>query len=392
MGDLRTVRTIGVVTVSRSDYGIYLPVLRKIQSDPALQLHLIAAGMHLLEKYGLTVEEIKKDGFPIAKTVSFPLKEDTPEGIAQASGGAVQAFAQHYAGFRPDVLLVLGDRFEMHAAALAALPFKIPVAHIHGGELTLGAIDNACRHSITMLSHLHFVATEEYQRRVLQLGEESWRIHCVGAPALDRLEGFEPLNLGALASRFDLSLQEAPILVTYHPVTLEYEKTEWQVGQLLQALSMFDTPIVFTGTNADTKNTVIWDKMKSFVTSHPKTHLVLNFGPDYYFSMLKNSRLMVGNSSSGLIEAPSFELPVVNIGSRQDGRLRAENVIDVGYSKEEIVRGMKSALSPEFRKSLKGMKNPYGDGKASQRILSCLKEVPLDQKLILKRFVDYAKT
>jgi len=301
----------------------------------------------------------------------------------------VSNFAQCYQKTRPDILMVLGDRFEMHAAALAALPFKIPVAHIHGGELTFGAIDNALRYSITMLAHLHFVSTEEYRRRLLQLGEEPWRVYCIGAPALDCLKEFKPLSLEALASKFDLSLPEAPILVTYHPVTLEYEKTQWQVDQLLQALEAFDLPILFTEVNTDTGHEVIRRMVRAFVQKHHRAQWVANLGPSYYLSMLKNAKVMVGNSSSGLIEAPSFGLPVVNIGSRQGGRIRANNVIDVGYSKEEIVSGIQKALSKKFRESLKGMKNPYGEGKASEQIVNSLKEVSIDQKLLMKKFVDH---
>ena len=380
-------RTIGIITVGRSDYGIYRPVLRAIQNDPSLKLHLIVGGMHLLEKFGLTKREIENDGFKISQTAEFSLDNDNPEGIAQSMGAAIQAFSECYSRLRPDILLVLGDRFEMHAAALAALPFKIPVAHIHGGELTLGAIDNALRHSITVLSHLHFTATEEYKKRVLQLGEEPWRVHCTGAPALDDLINFQPKSLRELAQKFDLPLEEPPVLVTYHPVTLEYENTEWQIDQLLHALSVIDLPIVFTGTNADTKNSVIWSKIKAFIASRPKTHLVLNFGPDYYFSMLSHCRLMVGSSSSGLIEAPSFALPVVNIGTRQDGRVRGKNVIDVDYKKEEISRGIKQALSEEFHRSLKGVKNPYEKGKAAKQIAAILKNSAIEH-LIPKSFIN----
>jgi len=319
----------------------------------------------------------------------LPLGLDGPEGIAKAMGVGVSNFAQCYQKTRPDILMVLGDRFEMHAAALAALPFKIPVAHIHGGELTFGAIDNALRYSITMLAHLHFVSTEEYRRRLLQLGEEPWRVYCTGAPALDCLKEFKPLSLEALASKFDLSLPEAPILVTYHPVTLEYEKTQWQVDQLLQALEAFDLPILFTEVNTDTGHEVIRRMVRAFVQKHHRAQWVANLGPSYYLSMLKNAKVMVGNSSSGLIEAPSFGLPVVNIGSRQGGRIRANNVIDVGYSKEEIVSGIQKALSKKFRESLKGMKNPYGEGKASEQIVNSLKEVSIDQKLLMKKFVDH---
>lgn len=381
-------RKIGVITVGRSDYSIYRPLLRGIVQDSDLQLCLIVAGMHLIKKFGLTSQEIEEDGFKIFEKVSFSLENDSPEGISCSTGEAVQAFAKCYQRARPDILLVLGDRFEMHAATLAALPFKIPVAHLHGGELTLGAIDNALRHSITKLAHLHFVATETYYQRVLQLGEEPWRVQLTGAPALDSLTSFKPKSLEEIARKFDLPLTEPPVLVTFHPVTLEYENTIWQVDQLLTALSRYSLPIVFTGTNADTSNTIIWNKIRSFVRIRKKTHLVVNFGPDYYFSLLANSQMMVGNSSSGIVEAPSFQLPVVNIGTRQGGRVRAQNIIDVGYSWQEIVQGMQEALSKEFRESLKGMRNPHDAGGAASKILDCLKTVPLDQKLILKNFFD----
>lgn len=380
------VRTIGVVTVGRSDYGIYRPILRRIQKDSELKLQLFVAGIHLLEKFGKTVGEIRKDGFPISETVAFPFASDSPEGIAETMGAAVQAFAKSFSKNRPDLLLVLGDRFEMHAAALAALPFKIPVAHIHGGELTLGAIDNSLRHSLTMLSHLHFPACEIYAKRILQMGEEPWRVTVSGAPALEELQSQKKLSLKELAAHFDLPLEKPPMVVTFHPVTLEFEETARQMDQLLAALESFDGPIVFTGTNADTQNSIIWKKIRGFISNHPKARLVVNFGPDYYFSLLANARLMVGNSSSGLVEAPSFGLPVVNIGNRQGGRVRAANVIDCGYETEKIMAAIRQAISPEFRRSLKGLKNPYGDGHASEKILKVLKEIPLDARLVVKKF------
>ncbi len=239
-------RTIGVVTVSRSDYGSYLPVLREIREDPGLKLHLIVSGMHLSPEFGLTARAIEADGFEINDCVEMLLSSDTPEGISKSMGLGLIGFAQSYACFRPDILLVLGDRFEMHAAALAALPFKIPVAHIHGGEITEGAIDDALRHSITKLSHLHFVSTEEYARRVIQMGEEPWRVIVSGAPSLDNLFNLALLERQELQARFGLFLERDPLLVTYHPVTLEYEQTEWQVNELLAALQAFDLPVVFT--------------------------------------------------------------------------------------------------------------------------------------------------
>lgn len=383
-------RTIGVVTVGRSDYGIYLPILHKIREDPDLRLHLIVAGMHLSPEFGLTVEAIEADGFEIGERVPMLLSSDTPEAIAKSMGLGTIGFAQSYARLRPDLLLVLGDRFEMHSAALAALTFKIPVAHVHGGEITEGAIDDALRHSITKLSHLHFVATKEYARRVIQMGEEEWRVVVAGAPALDNLRTIRKLKREELAEKLKFSLEPPPLLVTFHPVTLEYEKTEWQVEELLAALSALELPVIFTAPNADTNGRVIARKIQAYVRSHPRSCLVSNLGAEPYFNLMDFAAAMVGNSSSGLVEAPSLGLPVVNIGNRQRGRVRAANVIDVGYASEEIREGIRKALEPEFRAALQGIPNPYGSGHAAEAIVGRLKEVPVDDRLIVKRFVDWA--
>jgi len=382
------VRTVGVVTVSRSDYGAYLPVLRRIQEEPGLALHLIVAGMHLSPEFGLTIRSIEADGFDVSERVEMLLSSDTPEGISKSMGMGLIGFAQAYARFRPDVLLVLGDRFEMHAAALAALPFKIPVAHIHGGEISEGAFDDALRHSITKLSHLHFVSTEENGNRVMQMGEEPWRVIVSGAPSLDNLRNVAMLGHRELEARFGLVLKKDPLVVTYHPVTLEYEQTEWQMTELLAALKIFDLPILFTLPNADTNGRIITRMMEEFVKNHPKAHMVGNLGTEGYFSLMACAAAMVGNSSSGIIEAPSFKLPVVNIGSRQQGRTRAKNVLDAGYSRTEIGETITRAISPEFRDGLVGLVNPYGDGHASEKIVRKLKEIALDSELLLKRFTD----
>lgn len=382
-------RTVGVVTVGRSDYGIYLPVLRALQADPALNLHLIVAGMHWLESFGNTHEEIERDGFSIGAKVCFTYQGDEPEHISATVGNAVGAFAHCYQETRPDILLVLGDRFEMHAAVMAAIPFKIPIAHIHGGELTQGAIDNVLRHSITQCAHLHFATTEEYACRIRQMGEEPWRVVVSGAPAIDNLKYYQMVSLNEMAEKFHIDLTGgAPFLVTFHPVTLEYEQTEWQIHQVLQALSRFPNPVIFTGVNGDTRNSVIWRKLKEFVEQRSNSHLITNFGVKYYFSMMAASAVMIGNSSSGLVEAASFELPVVNIGIRQRGRVRSRNVIDVGYGESEIVHGIGEALSPDFRESLRGLVNPYGQGCAAEIIVAVLKNVELGQGLLLKTFTD----
>lgn len=381
-------RTIGVVTVARSDYGIYLPILRLIQADPELRLHLIVASAHLVPKFGLTVNAIQADGFEIGERIEMLLASDSPEGIAKSIGIGVMGFAQAFARFRPDILLVLGDRFEMHAAALAALPFNLPVAHIHGGEVTQGAMDDALRHSLIKLSHLHFVSTPEYAQRVAQLGEEPWRITVSGAPSLDNLRAMALPTREQLETQFGFRLQPAPLLVTFHPVTLEFERTEWQIGELMAALDELQLPVIFTMPNADTRNGIIRQHIAEYVGAHPSAWSVENFGTPNYFSVMQFAAAMVGNSSSGIIEAPSFRLPVVNIGTRQAGRVRAANVVDVGNAREEIVVGVQRAMTPAFRERLRDLANPYGDGRAAERIVAGLKAVALDDRLTRKIFCD----
>lgn len=379
---------MGVVTVGRSDYGSYLPVLRRIQADPELKLHLIIAGAHLLPEFGSTAGGIEKDGFEIGERVEIPLSSDSPEGIACSMGLATAGFAQSYARSCPDILVVLGDRFEMHAAALAALPFKIPVAHLHGGEITRGTMDDALRHSLTKLSHLHFVSTKKYARRVMQLGEEPWRIMVSGAPGLENLKSVRLLESGQLEAEYGLHVEPQTLLATFHPVTLEYEETETQVDELLAALEACERPVIFTMPNADTNHRVIRRRIKAFVQAHPSAQAAENLGTKGYFSLMSLVAAMVGNSSSGLIEAPSFGLPVVNIGTRQEGRVRAPNVIDAGYRREDIIEAVEKALRPEFRESLRNRTNPYFLEQASDKIVQRLKEVPLDKRLVMKRFND----
>jgi UDP-hydrolysing UDP-N-acetyl-D-glucosamine 2-epimerase len=380
-------KTVGVVTVARSDYGIYQPVLRALQAHPALEPHLLVSGMHLSPEFGLTVQEVEADEFPIRERVEMLLSSDSPEGIAKAIGLGTIGFAQAYGRGRPDLLLVLGDRFEMYAATLAALPFRIPVAHLHGGELTQGATDDALRHSITKLSHLHFVATEEYARRVRQMGEEAWRVLVSGAPGLDGIEA-AACPPEELASRFGLDVSRPPLLVTYHPVSLEHERTAGQVKQLLSALEGSGPPMVFTAPNADVAGRTVAGMIRDFVAEHAQARFVPNLGRRGYFGLMRCAAAMVGNSSSGIIEAASFRLPVVNVGTRQQGRVRGANVIDVGYEAEAIAGAIARAVSPEFRATLAGLQNPYGDGRAGERIASRLAEVPLDARLVVKRFCD----
>jgi len=383
-------RTIGVVTVGRSDYGIYLPLLKRLQADPEVRLHLIVAGMHLSSEFGLTAATIEADGFEIGQRVEMLVSSDTPEGISKSMGLGTIGFSQAYASFPLDLLVVLGDRFEMHAAVVAALPFLIPVAHISGGELTRGAMDDALRHSITKLSHLHFVSTQEYARRVQQLGEEPWRIIISGALGLDNLPLTQLLTPVELEHRYQFQLQPAPLLVTFHPVTLEYDQTEWQVGQLLSALDECRMPVIFTRPNADTRGRVVSEMMESFVQTRDTAYMVGDLGTQAYFSVMSSAVAMVGNSSSGITEAAPFGLPVVNIGTRQEGRVRTANIIDVGYPAEEILIGIRQAVSMEFRAEVSNISSPYGDGHAVDRIIPVLKEMELNDHLLIKRFVDCA--
>jgi len=381
-------RNICVVTVARSDWGIYRPVLRAIQDDSDLELSLIASGAHLAPGLGSTIDEIHEDGFEVQDRVDMLLASDTPAAVARSMALGTMGFAQVFDHRRPDVLLVLGDRFEMHAAALATVPFQIPVAHIHGGEVTHGAIDDSLRHAITKYSHLHFPSTQAHADRIRQLGEERWRITVSGAPALDNLRQVPMLSVAELEDRVRLPLPAPPLLVTYHPVTRQYEQSESQVVELLSALAGRTGPMVVTRPNVDSGHSVIAGHFEQFCRDRPNVQLVDNLGTQGYFSLMNVASAMVGNSSSGIIEAASFRLPVVNIGIRQTGRPRSANVIDVDCTAAEISSAIETAVSDEFRASLDGLTNVYGDGHAAGRIVRRLRNESLDETLLLKKFCD----
>jgi UDP-hydrolysing UDP-N-acetyl-D-glucosamine 2-epimerase len=360
--------------------------LRRIQKDPDLELRLIVGGMHLSPEFGLSARAIVQDGFEISDRIEMLLSSDTPEGIAKSIGLGTIGFAQSFSRCRPDILLVLGDRFEVLAAVAAALPFNIPVGHIHGGESTEGSIDEAIRHSVTKMSHLHFVATEFYGQRVIQMGEEPWRISVSGAPSLDNLHDVTLLPKNKLGAGYDLNLERPFLLVTFHPVTLEHQETKSHLQELLDALDELDASVIFTYPNADTGSRSIIEMIQEFVRQNEYCQMAVNLGTQGYFSLMSHADAMVGNSSSGIIEAASLKVPVVNIGERQRGRLHGKNVIDVPCAQKEIREGVFKALTPEFRTSLSDLENLYGDGHAAQRIVEVLKETPMDQQLLMKRF------
>jgi len=311
---------------------------------------------------------------------------DSREDVAVAIGTGVREFTSAYGRVLPDILLLLGDRYEMFAAAIAALPLRIPVAHIHGGELTFGAIDDAIRHAITKLSHIHFAATSEYAQRIRQLGEESWRVNVTGSPVIDSIVSLESIPRAELESEIGLDLSRT-LLITFHPVTLEDNNAE-NISNLLTAVSASGHSLLFTYPNADSHSSEIIRGVRQLVDRTPDARLVPNLGHRKYHSVQKYVAAMVGNSSSGIIEAASFHLPVVNIGTRQAGRVRPANVIDVGCSKEEISRGIERAVSSDFRCSIADIPNPYGDGRAAEKIVSILKSVEIGPALLMKRFVD----
>jgi UDP-N-acetylglucosamine 2-epimerase (non-hydrolysing) len=382
-------RAIGVVTVARSDYGHLLPLLEALEQAPDAELLVYVAGSHLAAPFGIrTGDLVEADQWPIAARIDMGIDDDAPATIASATGRGVVGFAAEFARRRPDLVVVLGDRYEMLSAALAALPFGLPVAHLHGGEVTEGAIDEQIRHAITKLAHLHFPAAEPYAVRVRQMGEEPWRVHCCGAPGLDRLRAGGSLSREEIGERLGRPLGRPTLLVTFHPETLAVADVPRQVEELTAALEKVDGDIIVTAPGADTGHRAITAALERLAGRRPLMRLGATLGDDVYTSLLREADVMIGNSSSGLIEAPSFGLPVVNVGDRQRGRLRAANVIDVGADRAAIAGAIRRALDPAFRRGLAGLVNPYGDGHAAPRIARVLREVELGPRLTRKRFVD----
>lgn len=382
-------RRIAIVTGSRAEYGILYWIIKGIHEDTELELQLIVTGMHLSPEFGLTARDIEKDGFPIAEKVEMLLSSDTEVAIATSMGLGIIGFAKAYERLKPDILVVLGDRFEILSAVAAAVPFRIPIAHIHGGEVTEGAMDELFRHAITKMSHIHFSATKTYALRIRQMGESPKNIFNFGAPGIDNIFKINLISKKQLLNEMRIPENKQIGIVTYHPVTLSDNKTEHEMSELLESLVEFKNVYwIFTAPNADTGGRIIMKIINNFFENNPsKGKFFISLGQLRYLSLLKHAALMVGNSSSGLIEAPCFELPVVNIGDRQHGRIRAKNVIDVSeYKKEKISRAINKALTKKFRLTLKGMHNPYGKGNVSNRIVEKLKTISLGNVIIRKRF------
>jgi UDP-N-acetylglucosamine 2-epimerase (non-hydrolysing)/GDP/UDP-N,N'-diacetylbacillosamine 2-epimerase (hydrolysing) len=362
-------RRIGVVTTSRADYShLYWP-LRELAAHPDVELGVFALGAHLSPEFGSTLQEIERDGFPIKARIECLLSSDTDTGMAKTIGLAMLGLADALTAWRPDLLLLIADRYEMLAPASVALALRIPVAHIEGGEISQGAIDDQVRNAITKLAHIHFTSTP--------MGEEPWRVHHAGAPSLDHLRRSPLLDRAALEARLGIAFAPPTLLAAYHPVTILKDTTA-EADALFAALAQAPGQLLFVYPNSDAGSYALIERTQALAATRPQTHLFVNLDPITYWSLLGQVDAMIGNSSSGIMEAASFALPTVNVGMRQQGRERAPNILDVPPETDAILSGIRQALRPEFRSSLAGMLNPYGNGTAAVTIARVLTTVALD--------------
>lgn len=383
-----TKRKICIVTGTRAEYGLLFRIMKEIQADDELELNLIATGMHLSPEFGLTYKQIEEDGFIIDEKIEMLLSSDTPVAIAKSMGIATMGFADAFQRLKPDILVLLGDRFEIFSAAQTALIMRIPVAHISGGELTEGAIDDAIRHSLTKMSHIHFTANEEYARRVIQLGEQPDRVFNVGDTGVENIRKMSFLTKEELSVFFNWELNKY-FLVTFHPTTLETRTAEEQMKNLLSALNSFPQyQIIFTKSNADTDSRRINELIEEYTKSYPeRVKSFFSLGQLRYLSAMKYCTMVIGNSSSGIVEAPVLSKPTINIGDRQKGRLKASSVIDCSPNVDEITNSIRSALSLEFQNALTKIDLKYDGKTTSTDIKDCLKKISLND-IIKKSFYD----
>ncbi|TSB02044.1 UDP-N-acetylglucosamine 2-epimerase [Sphingorhabdus contaminans] len=381
-------RKICVVTGSRAEFGLLQNLMHDIKQASDLNLQVIATGMHLSPKYGLTYREIEAADFIIDSKIDMLLSSDSASAVTKSVGLGTIGFADAYAALKPDILVLLGDRFEMLAAATAALIAGIPIAHLHGGEITEGAFDDAIRHALTKMSHLHFVANSEYRQRVIQLGEEPHRVFDVGGLGVDAIKRLTLLDKKTLEDSLSFRFAEQNLLVTFHPVTLAQENSVAQMTALLRALDAFpDAGLIFTLPNADNGNDELIGLIEDYVSNRWNAQAYTSLGQLRYLSCMQFVDGVVGNSSSGIAEAPSLKIGTVNIGERQQGRLMAQSVISCDGEYSNILAALYKLFDPQFRKSLAHIKNPYGDGGATERIVKILASYPLEA-ILKKPFYD----
>jgi len=377
-------RRIAVVTTSRADYShLYWP-LRLLAEDARVELKLIVMGAHLSPEFGATIEEIEKDGFAIASRIECLLSSDSDVGMAKTIGVATLSLADTLGELRPDILLLIADRYELLAPAAVALALRIPIAHIEGGEVSEGAIDDAVRNALTKMAHLHFTSTFAARERIIAMGEEPWRVTRAGAPSLDHLRRSKLLLREEIEAKLGVRLEESAMVIAYHPVTLAADTLE-EKDELFAALRGTQGQLIFCYPNADAGSRTLIARTREFLAERGNCRIFVNFDALTYWSLLRHAQVFLGNSSSGIMETASFAVPTVNIGERQRGRERAANVIDAVANCEAIRAAISRARSREFRESLRGMTNPYGDGKASEKILEVLTSSPLGGDLLVKR-------
>ena len=381
-------RKICIITGSRAEYGLLYWLIREVNIDKNLELQLIVTGMHLSAEFGLTYKEIEKD-FKIDMKIDMRLSSDTIEGISSSMGIAQKSFSEAYSELKPDIIVVLGDRYEIFSAATAAMISRIPIAHIHGGEATEGSIDEAIRHSITKMSHLHFTATEEYSKRVIQLGENPSKVFTVGGMGVENIKRLTLFTKEEFEKLIDFKLNIKNILVTFHPVTLEKNTSKKQFSEILDSIDdLKNTNIIFTKTNSDTGGKIINSMIDEYTSKNQNKSIAFtSMGQLNFLSALKYMDFIIGNSSSGLLEAPSLKIGTINIGDRQKGRIKAKSIIDCSPNKKNIKYAIKKAYSNEFQSLLKNIKNPYGDGCPSQKIIKILNSISIDD-LLKKSFFN----
>ena len=380
-------KRIGIMTGTRAEYGLLKPLMQEINKDNDLELYLIVSGMHLSPEIGLTYQEIEEDGFEIKAKVEMMLSSDSPAGISKSIGLGVIGFADEFQRADLDMLILLGDRYEALSAAICAMVMRIPIAHLHGGELTEGAIDEGIRHSITKMSYLHFTSTEQYRNRVIQLGENPERVFYVGALGVDNIKKINLMTKEELERSIHFEIDENTVIVTYHPVTLENNTVEEQFLNLLEVLDRNPKiRMIFTKANADTNGRIVNELIDKYAAQNSERACAfMSLGQKRYLSALKYCRIVIGNSSSGIIEAPSFGKPIINIGDRQKGRICADSVINCGYTQQEIQQAMETALTEEFENKARNCRNPYEKENTAANIISVIKDYLLNDKIKLKK-------
>ncbi|WP_296381618.1 UDP-N-acetylglucosamine 2-epimerase [Winogradskyella sp.] len=381
-------KTIAIVTGTRAEYGLLKPLIKALHDDDKFNMQLLVTGMHLSEKYGNTINEIEADDFPITAKINSCLKEDSAISVSNSVAETTRGFAKALEELNPELMIVLGDRSEIFAAATAATIKGIPIAHIHGGETTEGAYDEAFRHAITKMSHWHFTSTEVYRKRVIQLGEQPEHVFNVGAIGVDSIINLPLMEREEFEASIDFKLNKRNVLITFHPVTLENNTSEAQFNELLSALDQLqDTTLIFTKPNSDKDGTIISNQIDNYVATHSEKAVEFtSLGQKRYLSALQYMDMVVGNSSSGIIEVPLFKIPTINIGDRQKGRLMPKSVINCLPSKSEISTALNQALSPEFLETISNLKSDYGNGTATKQIMDILASKPLPN--IKKSFFD----